>query len=90
MTMVNVHEAKTTLSKLLERVEAGESIVIARAGRPVAELRPLARQDLVFGALRDVIEYDDETLLAADAEVAALFDDAAPGTDEGAAAAVRP
>lgn len=75
MTTVNVHEAKTTLSRLLERVEAGESIIIARAGRPIAELRPLARPDLVFGALRDEIEYDDQALLAADDEVAALFDD---------------
>jgi len=37
---VNVHEAKTHLSRLLERVEAGEEVVIARAGRPVARLIP--------------------------------------------------
>lgn len=37
---VNVHEAKTNLSKLLARVEAGEEIVIARAGKPVAKLIP--------------------------------------------------
>ena len=35
---VNIHEAKTGLSKLVERVEAGEEIVIARAGTPVAKL----------------------------------------------------
>ncbi len=35
---VNVHEAKTHLSRLLERVEAGEDVVIARAGRPIARL----------------------------------------------------
>jgi antitoxin (DNA-binding transcriptional repressor) of toxin-antitoxin stability system len=35
---VNVHEAKTTLSRLLAEVEAGTDIVIARAGRPVARL----------------------------------------------------
>ena len=40
MRQVNVHEAKTQLSKLLEDVEAGERIVIARAGRPVAVLSP--------------------------------------------------
>jgi prevent-host-death family protein len=40
---VNVHEAKTHLSKLLEQVEAGGEIVIARAGRPVARLVPFAR-----------------------------------------------
>ena len=37
---VNVHEAKTHLSRLLERVEAGESVIIARAGKPVAVLGP--------------------------------------------------
>ncbi|HXH21480.1 MAG TPA: type II toxin-antitoxin system Phd/YefM family antitoxin [Dehalococcoidia bacterium] len=43
-TKVNVHEAKTHLSKLLERVEQGEEIVIARAGKPVAKLVPHAEQ----------------------------------------------
>lgn len=38
---INVHDAKTNLSKLLERVERGEEIVIARAGRPIARLCPL-------------------------------------------------
>ena len=37
---VNVHEAKTHLSRLLEAVEQGEDVVIARAGRPVARLVP--------------------------------------------------
>jgi prevent-host-death family protein len=36
--MVNVHDAKTHFSKLLARVEAGEQIVIARAGKPIAVL----------------------------------------------------
>ena len=40
METVNVYEAKTHLSKLLERVERGETIVIARAGTPVAVLSP--------------------------------------------------
>jgi prevent-host-death family protein len=38
---VNIHEAKTNLSKLLERVERGEEIVIARAGKPIARLCPM-------------------------------------------------
>ena len=38
---VNVHEAKTHLSKLLNRVQAGEEITIARAGKPVAKLVPI-------------------------------------------------
>lgn len=40
MEQVNVYEAKTQLSRLLERVEAGEVIVIAHAGRPIARLVP--------------------------------------------------
>lgn len=43
-TVVNVHEAKTHLSRLLARVEAGERIVIARAGHPVAELIPIGKR----------------------------------------------
>lgn len=42
MTTVNIHEAKTHLSRLLRRVATGEEIVIARAGKPVARLVPLA------------------------------------------------
>lgn len=37
--MINVHDAKTQLSKLLEAVRLGESVIIAKAGVPVAELR---------------------------------------------------
>ena len=40
MRQVNVHEAKTELSRLLEEVEAGDRVVIARAGEPVAVLVP--------------------------------------------------
>jgi len=36
--IVNIHEAKTHLSRLLERVQAGEEITIAKAGRPIARL----------------------------------------------------
>jgi prevent-host-death family protein len=41
MDIVNIHQAKTHLSRLVERVARGESITIARAGRPVARLVPL-------------------------------------------------
>jgi prevent-host-death family protein len=40
MTEVNVHQAKTHLSKLLARVAAGEEIIISKAGKPVARLVP--------------------------------------------------
>ncbi|MFW6197940.1 MAG: type II toxin-antitoxin system Phd/YefM family antitoxin, partial [Myxococcota bacterium] len=42
MPVVNIHEAKTHLSKLLERASRGERIIIARAGKPVAVLGPIA------------------------------------------------
>lgn len=41
MVTVNVHEAKTNLSRLLAQAEAGEEVVIARNGKPVARLAPL-------------------------------------------------
>lgn len=43
VTEVNVHEAKTHLSRLLRKVAAGEEIVIARAGVPVARLVPVEK-----------------------------------------------
>lgn len=50
---INVYEAKTHLSRLLDRVEAGEEVVIARAGKPVAKLVPIpAAQPRVPGRLR--------------------------------------
>jgi prevent-host-death family protein len=42
MTQIGMHEAKTKLSQLVERAEAGEDIVIARNGKPVARLVPVA------------------------------------------------
>ena len=43
MHSINIHEAKTHLSRLVEQAAAGEEIVIAKAGRPVARLMPLAK-----------------------------------------------
>ena len=43
-TTVNVHEAKTHLSRLLAAVERGERVVIARAGKPVATLEPVPHE----------------------------------------------
>jgi prevent-host-death family protein len=39
---VNIHEAKTHLSRLLERVMSGEEVIIAKSGKPVARLSPIA------------------------------------------------
>ncbi len=62
MTSVNVHQAKTHLSRLLERVEKGEQIVISRAGRPVARLSPirapLRRPGRLKGKLHLAADFD--------------------------------
>ncbi|MEW5744387.1 MAG: type II toxin-antitoxin system Phd/YefM family antitoxin [Nitrospirota bacterium] len=42
MTTVNMHDAKTHFSRLITRVESGEEIIIAKAGKPVARIVPLA------------------------------------------------
>ncbi len=78
---VNVLEAKTQLSRLLDRAEAGEDVIIARAGHPVVRLVPITTGALdtprVLGALRGKgwIADDFDAPLAADA----LF---TPGADE--------
>jgi prevent-host-death family protein len=45
MTTVTIHQAKTNLSKLIERANAGEEIIIARDQVPVARLEPLKRRE---------------------------------------------
>jgi prevent-host-death family protein len=62
METVTIHTAKTTLSRLLARVEAGEEIILARGKEPIAKLvpfqpRPIKRQ---FGALRGIISVGPE------------------------------
>ncbi len=58
---VNIHEAKTQLSRLLERVAGGERVVISKAGKPVADLVPHQAIDVAFGGLRGQLTYDDAT-----------------------------
>lgn len=59
--MVNVHEAKTHLSRLLERAHAGEEITIAKSGRPYARLVPIPgnRPARKSGTLRGQVEVTD-------------------------------
>lgn len=59
--IVNVHDAKTNLSKLLARVERGEEIVIGRAGAPIARLVPFEGQSVRSpGALRGQVQIADD------------------------------
>lgn len=45
---VNIHEAKTHLSKLLHRVMAGEEIIIAKSGKPVARIVPIEQKSAIL------------------------------------------
>ncbi len=62
MTLVNIHEAKTHLSRLLTRVVDGEEIVIAKSGRPVARLVAVERrpQRRILGQDRGLFEVPDD------------------------------
>jgi prevent-host-death family protein len=61
MSQVNIHYAKTHLSKLVERAACGEEIIIARAGKPVARLAPIgpAKHKRRFGAMKGQATVDD-------------------------------
>lgn len=74
-TVVNIHEAKTQFSKILKMVAAGEQLIIARAGKPIALLSPIPDETnktnpkREFGAAKDLIwmspdfDQEDERLL---------------------------
>ena len=74
MAEVNVHEAKTHLSRLLLRVAGGEEIVIARAGKPVARLVPIEpKPQRVIGQDDGLFEVPDDFDAPLPDEVLALF-----------------
>jgi len=70
---INVHEAKTHLSRLLERVAACERIVISRSGTPVADLVPHVTAPVVFGGLKGELIYDDRTFAEVDPDIQSMF-----------------
>lgn len=76
METVNVHEAKTHLSRLLEEVSAGKEIIIARAGKPVARLVPFQpkRPERKLGFLKGEIWIADDFDAPLPDDVQALFE----------------
>jgi prevent-host-death family protein len=56
---VNVHAAKTHLSALLEKVERGEEVIIARSGRPVARLVPVREKERIPGRFKPLADIPD-------------------------------
>lgn len=60
---VGMHEAKTTLSRLVDAAQEGEEVVITRSGKPVVRLAPIEQQqkrESLFGVLKDEIEIADD------------------------------
>lgn len=70
---VNIHEAKTHLSRLLERVANGERVIISKAGQPVADLVPHQRTPVVFGGLRGEVSYADHAFDDLDPDIQRMF-----------------
>ena len=73
MKSVNIHEAKTHLSRLLELVELGEPVVIARNGRPIARIVPYKAETRRPGRLKGKIRIGDDFDAPLPEEVAAAF-----------------
>ncbi|MEY2921100.1 MAG: hypothetical protein RL261_2405 [Pseudomonadota bacterium] len=61
-TVINIHEAKTHLSRIVEEVAAGSEVIIAKAGRPIARLVPLepAVKKKQLGLLRSAFTVPDD------------------------------
>ena len=73
MIQVNIHQAKTQLSDLLERVQNGEEVIIAKAGTPIATLNKITRKPRMPGSLEGKFVFDKELFDQADHEIEALF-----------------
>ena len=74
MITVNIHEAKTQLSKLVDRASKGESFIIAKAGKPMVKVVPIEakKKPQRVGFMKGEINVPDD-INAGDAEIAKLF-----------------
>lgn len=74
---VNIHEAKTHFSRLVERAAKGETVIIAKAGKPVARLMPLegtvGKKKRRFGVLEGQITVPEDFDRMFDQEIAEMF-----------------
>ena len=73
--VVNTHEAKSQLSKLIREAESGTEVIVARNGQPVAKIIPWppTRPSRIAGTWGGRVRYDDD-IIGSDQTVAALFD----------------
>jgi prevent-host-death family protein len=76
MPQVNIFEAKTQLSKLVEMAESGQDVVIARAGKPVARLTQLypAKRPIRYGVLKGKLRIAGDFDAPLPADVLASFE----------------
>jgi prevent-host-death family protein len=76
MRTVNIHMAKTHLSRLVEEAAAGEEIIIAKSGKPIARLCPLAepKKRRELGRLRGQFEVPDDFDTMCEDEIRELFE----------------
>ncbi len=76
MTTINIYDAKTQLSRLVEQAAAGKDVIIARGGKPVARLTRLAQpsRTLRFGVLRGKVKIAKDFDAPLAAEVLAQFE----------------
>jgi prevent-host-death family protein len=78
MKQVNVYEAKTQLSSLLDQVSKGESFIIAKAGKPIARLSPVnseKRHKFKFGVMKGKIKFGADFDAELPEEVIKSFED---------------
>jgi prevent-host-death family protein len=75
-SVINIHEAKTHLSKIVDEVAAGAEVVIAKAGKPMARLSPISTpaQPKKLGLLKGKIKVPDNFNAPLDKEVIADFE----------------
>jgi prevent-host-death family protein len=76
MIEVNIHEAKTHLSKYLGRVERGETVVLCRHNKPIAEIRPIRKRQSkrrTFGQCKGQFQLGPEFFEPLPAELMAYF-----------------
>jgi antitoxin (DNA-binding transcriptional repressor) of toxin-antitoxin stability system len=83
MKTVNIHDAKTNLSKLLEQVQRGEEVIIAKAGHPIAELKLYVPKPspIKFGLLKGQITIPED-FDAPDPDIIKIFEESKLFPDE--------
>ncbi|ATD64624.1 type II toxin-antitoxin system Phd/YefM family antitoxin [Neisseria weixii] len=77
MFHANIHQAKTNLSQLIQKAEAGETVIIAKAGKPCVQLTGIIKQERKAGSLKKFSHAqntDISRILESDSDTADLFE----------------